>query len=159
MKARAGDVVFIRGKGPISSIIRLFDRGEFSHVAIFVSDTEIIEAEYSTRVRIVEFDYEDYEIVPMNFTAEEALEIRNVAELLLGRWYDYFYVFVLWLRLAFGKTLGDKYVNDPKKMICSELVAYILIHQGRGSEELLSYTPNELYSALCTLLPENRAGI
>ena len=139
-----GDIIFVRGTGLISRLIRFFDgRGEFSHVVIAISETEIIESNWNMKSKIVEMHYleEDYEIIRLaDMSQEEKDNLRHVAESLEGKLYDYFQI----LAILFKSRL-----NNPRYLICSELVYLILFEIGYGKDtKLLNSTPNELYNKL-----------
>lgn len=136
---QAGDILFIRGKSIISKAVRLFDKGEFSHVAIAVSDTHILEAQYYTRSHITLNHYEDYEILRLsNFNKLDFLEI---AISLIGKRYDY---------LQIMGHMFNKNINNPNQLICSEMVAVLLteLYQIDNCSKILDMTPNELYTHL-----------
>lgn len=144
---KTGDVVFVREKGIIPSIIRFFDRGKFNHVAIFVSDTEILEAEYNTKVRMIKFPYDDFEVISLNLTDEQQEKVKSFAPQFVGENYDFLEILSIWFRICFGITELGKF-NNPKSVICSELVAYFLenLKIAPIGTELLA--PNELYTFL-----------
>ena len=127
----------------ISKIIRLFDKGVYSHVAIAISDTMILEAQYFTRSRIVENYHIDYDIVSIDRVGGNEERIISLANSLVGKWYDY--------RQVIGYVLKKPW-NNPNNMICSELVAVLLYELGVNNtmdlEEFSMMTPNELYSYL-----------
>jgi hypothetical protein len=60
---KAGDLIFVRTKGVLPTLIRFFDKGRFNHVAIAYSETQILEVDFDTSVRIVENPYDDIEVV------------------------------------------------------------------------------------------------
>lgn len=137
---KAGDVIFVRGTSVISKIVRLFDRGQFSHVAIAVSDSEVIETNWNMRSKIVPFHYKDYEVVSLNLSDSQRTHIKNIASQYQGKLYDYLQVisFLFWGRL-----------NNPRHLICSELVFNLLYDVGYLTDESLrDCTPNELYETL-----------
>ena len=137
---KPGDIVFVRGKGPISRIIRFYDKGDFSHVAIAVSRTHILEAQYYTKSRIYPFYFDDYEILRLDFTDEERQEVIKMGIQLCGKWYDY------------SQILGyllNKPRNNPNNLICSEMVATILSELGKlPASAVINLKPNELYNLL-----------
>lgn len=139
-----GDIVFIRGRSWISKVIKWLDKGEFSHVAMFVSDNEIIEAEYSTRVRVVPFKYGDYEVIRLNLNGEQKKSVTELSAILEGKRYDFVQIIILLFTLLFGIKGLSKF-RDTKEVICSELVGLILDELGIGEGDMVSYTPNELY--------------
>jgi len=134
---KAGDIVFVRGNSIVSKVIRLFDKGRFSHVAIAVSDTHVLETNWNMTSRIVEFSYTDFELVRLELTDEQRRRVPAIAKSLEGRMYDYLQV------LAF---IFKSRLNNPRYFICSELVYYVLSHIGYPmTEGLEDATPNELY--------------
>jgi hypothetical protein len=137
---RAGDIIFVRGSSLLSKIIRFFDKGKFSHVAIAVSDSEVIETNWNMRSKIVKFYYTDYEIVSINLTDNQRNQVPVVAKKLEGRMYDYVQV----LGYIFKSRL-----NNPHHLICSELVYNVLRGVGYIKDDSLrDITPNELYTIL-----------
>jgi hypothetical protein len=142
-----GDIVFIRGKNWISKLIRFFDKGEFSHVAVFVSKNEIIEAQYTTEARIVPFTYKDYEVINMNMTTSQMEFVRILSKDIEGTRYDLKQILLLFIKLVFGLGGLGKF-NDMKQLACSELAGVFLMETGYGGEELIDMTPNELYRYL-----------
>lgn len=148
---RCGDLVFVRGKSPISKLINLFD-GQFSHVGIIVSDKgAVLESQRFTESRIVPFNYEDYEVVDLGLSEEQREEILKLAVDLTGIRYDYSQIFGLLLNRLFG----TKGWNNPTNMICSELLVYLLFQidwfeDVKEADRMLEFTPNELYRYLKT---------
>lgn len=140
---QTGDLVFVRGHSLLSRLITLFDKGKWSHVAVAVSDTEIIEAAYFTKVRIRKMEYKDYEIAPMNLTFEEQKTIVELAKKLEGKWYDYKQILWYVLRNLF-KVEKSPFWNNPNDLICSELVFILYSSIGKTYGDSF-VTPNELY--------------
>lgn len=137
---KKGDIVFVRGRGLISSAVRLFDgRGEFSHVAVAVSENHVIEASSFQRVQINPMSHKDYEIVDLELTPYEQNLIVHLAIELIGKWYDY--------RLIFAIMFSREFHN-PNALICTELVLALLIGLGRLEYDPRIHKPNELYRFL-----------
>lgn len=130
----------------VSKAIRFYDEGEFSHVAIAVSDTHIFEAQYYTRARIVKMHYKDYEVVSLSLTDREQAKLRVICGILRGKWYDYVQIFGYLLRHYFGLDVGK--LNNPNNLICSEALALILYTLDKTDELWDIVTPNELYFLL-----------
>lgn len=145
---KSGDIVFIRGKSPISKLIRLFDPGNFSHVAICLSNNAILEAQYFTKSRIVPFYFKDYEIVSLDLSVSQRERIKELGLNLIGHYYDYRQIWGYFLRGVWNKDL--KIYNSPNNYICSELISIILSDIGIVPKDryLGDITPNELYSYL-----------
>lgn len=139
-KVRAGDIIFVRGTSFISKLVRLFDGGSYSHVAIAVSSSHVIETNWYMKSKIVEFNYEDYDIVSLALTDSQRQQVPLVASKLEGIMYDY--------QLILG-YIFKRQLNNPRHLICSELV-YLLLHRiGYVQDEAVrDITPNELYKYL-----------
>lgn len=136
---KAGDVVFVRGKSIVSHAIRLFDPGEFSHVCVAVSPTHVVEAEYSTKVRIVPIEYKDVEIVDLKLTDLQRDLLVHLAIQLVGKWYDFYTIF--------GIMFDKKDWNVKEALICTEVAAALLLGIGFLEDEV-SLKPNEFYRYL-----------
>jgi hypothetical protein len=137
---KSGDIVFVRGTSLIAKIVRFFDKGRFSHVAIAVNEHEVIETNWNMKSKIVKFHYEDYEVVHLNLTDFQRQCIPVIAKKLEGRQYDYLQV----IGYIFNSRL-----NNPRHLICSELVYNILSEVGFINDvNLRDITPNELYEFL-----------
>jgi hypothetical protein len=135
---KAGDIVFVRGKTPISTIVRWFDEGDFSHVAVAVSPTHIIEAEYRTKIRISKMEYDDYEIVPLELSDLQRDILVHLAIQLVGIMYDF---------LSIIGIIFNKRWNLPQAKICTEVVVALLLGIGYLDKEIF-LKPNELYRFL-----------
>lgn len=152
---KKGDIVFVQGKGIISRFIRLIDNGKFSHVAIAISESEVIEADVDTRVAIRTFDSSKYtiiEVVDLGISQEQRDRVYYSALDMLGVKYDYFQLLWYGLRKLFNFK-GDNKFNNPRHVICSELVFIVLEEIGvledlgikEGLNRGIDLTPNELY--------------
>lgn len=137
---QAGDIVFVQGRTLISKIIRFFDKGDFSHVAMAVSPNLIIEAQYGTKVRIVpfRFDYADCEIIDLHLTEVQRRQIQINANRYVGKRYDYMQA------IGMGLKRG---IDNHNAYICTEIIHELL--------NLIGYMcciqdmkPNQLYRYL-----------
>ncbi|MED3976179.1 YiiX/YebB-like N1pC/P60 family cysteine hydrolase [Priestia megaterium] len=152
---KKGDIVFVRGKGWLSKVIRYFDSGEFSHCAIAVSKYRIIEANYNTRVSVSIFDESKYdliEVIDLGLSDKQRDIVYERAMKYLGKKYDYFQLIWYALKKVFHFK-GRNLLNNPNDMICSELVFIALDESGilrdLGINDTVTngsdLTPNELY--------------
>lgn len=132
---QAGDIVFVRGESVISKIVRMFDKGRYSHVALAVSSTHVVDADFKTKVQIRKFSEEDFDVVDLRLPEEKRDVVVHEAIQLVGANYDYLQI----LGYIFSKELGT-----PKNYICSELIHVLMkkvgVHVGNRSIK-----PNELY--------------
>lgn len=150
---KKGDIVFVQGRTIASRIIRLFDKGTFSHVAIAVNDSQIIEADVDTRVAIRPFDSSKYniiEVIDLGVSLKQRQDIYESASKMIGTKYDY--IQLLWYGLRrLLKLKGKNRLNNPKYVICSEMVfraleeSGILSEMNIGNVRGIDLTPNELY--------------
>lgn len=135
----SGNLIFIRGHSVISNTVRLFDKGEFSHVAVAVSPTHIIEAKWNSKSIITPFTYEDYEVIDLNLTEEQKYRLIKRSIQLTGKRYD----FPQLLRYIFKGIKS----GSPKRLICSE-IAYELLKVVGIDVQDRNISPNELYKYL-----------
>ena len=158
MKLNKGDIVFVKGKSIISKTIMAFDKGKFSHCGIAISDTTMIEAEYSHRTGAVIFDpsnYSDYEVIDLGLDATQRESVKREALALIGKRYDFGQI--LWYVIGdLFNIKGKNRFNNPNNLICSELV-YIVLHNSKVLDDLgikesfdkgVDLTPNQLYDLL-----------
>jgi len=151
---KQGDVVFLQGKSFISKAVRFFDKGTFSHVAIAMSNTHILEADFDTRVSIVPFDREQYniiEVIDLELNKEERSRVVDIGTKMVGKKYDYMQI--IWYMISkLLRLKGKNKFNNPNNYICSELVFVVLEEAGtlkelslRGGTRGIDMTPNQLY--------------
>lgn len=155
---RAGDIVFVKGTSWISRIIRWIDEGEFTHVGIAFSETELIEAQRFTRVRIYPLGDVEHTVASLSVTERERSRMLIEAQNLLGTRYDYLQIIGYIVRKLFGRK-GSGRFNSPNKLICSELVSRAVYAAGitNKKDELYDLTPNQLYDYLEYLGKERRS--
>ena len=146
---KPGDVIFVEPESFLGKLISLFD-GRFAHVAIAVSENEILESNYFSDTLIVPLRYKKYEIVPLSLTEEQRQLIPIIAQSLVGKRYDYFQILWLFLKQLLGLRGLKNIFNSPKRLICSETVVVVLNSVGYLPEykDFSDITPNELYEYL-----------
>lgn len=142
-RMQAGDLIFVRQKGVIADIITAVDIGEFDHVAIAVNETDIIEAQYNTKVHIIPNPYLNYEVVALHLG--NRAKMAEFSKLYLGKKYDFTELVRILVRKELHVNWLDQF-NNGKEVICSELAGDYLEYVGIApkGEELLA--PNELYN-------------
>jgi hypothetical protein len=149
---QTGDIVFVRGHNWISNAIKIFDHGQFSHVAIAVSEHEIFEAHGNRKTQIVPMNYHDFEIIRLPMSDADREHVVNLAEGMLGIDYDYLQIAGILFNNLFGTS--RKIFNNPRLLICSEAVDDILSQL--DLKEFVKWdrdiTPNELFKQL-SLIP------
>lgn len=136
---KKGDLIFVRRNNWLGKLIRYFDKGEFSHVAIMLDPDSltVLDARLFGGVKPRGFDFNDYEIVSVEGDIDKAVNLIGLKyDKALFIWHGIKY-------LASKVGLSIKVQNNPKEMICSEYVAY---YMGRG--DLFNKKPNEIYREL-----------
>jgi Permuted papain-like amidase enzyme, YaeF/YiiX, C92 family len=150
-KFEIGSLLFVRGDSFISKLIKKIDGGSFSHVCIVLSEKgSILEAQRFTKSRIIPIYFDDYEVINLNLTDEQKDKLVKLAVDLVGIKYDYKQIFCELIEKILKKEI---FPNNPKNMMCSELVTYLLLQIGylNSTDEIdkfLELTPNELYEYL-----------
>ncbi|HDR7263654.1 YiiX/YebB-like N1pC/P60 family cysteine hydrolase [Bacillus sp. CH_203] len=160
---RQGDVVFLQGKSFISKAVRFFDKGKFSHVAIAMSNTHILEADFDTRVAIVPFDKNEFniiEVIDLELNKDERSRVVAMGSKMVGKKYDYMQI--VWYMISkLLRLKGKNRFNNPNSYICSELVFAVLEEAGildelciKDGSRGLDMTPNQLYDFIKYISPK-----
>jgi hypothetical protein len=124
------DVYFVRGNTIISKLIRFFDKGKgFTHVAIRLDNSHVVDSQYPQGVRIRHFRFKNYETITVPLDIEIARKYIR---------YKYDFKKMLYFAFRVGKIW-----DTPNKFICSELVAVAM-----NKPEWVGLTPNDLYEKL-----------
>jgi hypothetical protein len=146
---KPGDLVFVRGHSFLSFLIRLFDKGKWSHCAIATSEKHVLETDWNTDVRIREFDYPDYEIIDLGLSEEQRKEIIRLGINCVGTPYDFGFIMNKVKSKLFGRSAGKKILSNPQQMVCSEVLTYLLLNirwiNTDEMKKVADSTPNELY--------------
>lgn len=158
---QAGDVVFVKPSGPLSYLVAKIDGGDFSHVAMAVNETHIVEAQYFTKSRIVPAYARDVLVMDLGLSDEQRRTIQQNAISITGRWYDYRLIVHYFLTNALQWDMKAIW-NSQNNLICSELVAGLLLSVGYDGAVGLSernITPRELYEHLAGYQLENQVAL
>ena len=147
---KAGDVVFVKPSGFISRMVALIDGGPYSHVAMAVNETHIVEAQYFTRSRITPAYARDVLVLDLGLSDEQRAFLQQQAIMVTGRWYDYRLIVHYFVTNALKWNLKAIW-NSQNNLICSELVAGLLIsvgYEGAAGLSERNITPRELFEHL-----------
>lgn len=148
-----GDIGFISGRTLIDRSIEFFDQGNYNHVFIFLENDCLLESQYFVNTRIISNSYNPSEltVLRLNLTDEQKEKLIHTSFYYLEDKYDIKQIFGLLFHYLF-KLNTDKTWNNPKLMICSELIVNVLhdIEYLSDSEyqSLLNTTPNLLFTYL-----------
>lgn len=125
MNLQPGDIVLFKGKGLFAKIVRFFTRSNYSHTAMLITDTTMIEANWNKRVNIVDFVY-DPEVMEIYrykdcLTFSQQINIVQSSYEMLDKYYDYLQVLSYILEYFIGKHYNNPF-NIDDFIICSELI-------------------------------------
>ncbi|AWD93045.1 hypothetical protein HSE3_gp093 [Bacillus phage vB_BceM-HSE3] len=153
MELKCGQLIFVKGTSTIGRLITRVDKGDFSHVAIALSSDRVLEAKYLEKLKITKFDFtQQYEIIDLNLTETQQLDLVDKALEYEGLSYDYLQILGYLLRKWLGLTDITRF-NNPNQLICSELIENVLLDIGMINrfQYIKGKTPNELYNYLIKL--------
>lgn len=142
------DIIFYKRVGFINRLISWLTKSEYTHVALAVSDTEIIEANVFVNVRRIEFDKAEKVVIKRTryLTHEQEKIILNYVNSKLGTKYDYLTIAKKAIHLLLKRDRAI--VDNDIRVYCSEIVdrAYL-----KAGIDLVSnrvdgdVTPSDLY--------------
>lgn len=120
---QTGDLIFEKGKGPVSTSIRKFTKSDYSHVAMVYNFPYIVHAHllggvYFDDISDIKNKFDVYRIKD-GLTDKEKQQLQEEMIKYLGYDYDLGQIFG-YLDMALFK--GDNKFNNPKEIICNELV-------------------------------------
>lgn len=138
--------MFVKGTDIVSEIIEGVDNGPFSHVAVAISESHVIESQYPNGTQINRMNYSNYTIIHFDITDQEAGLVVSEAIELESEHGKYDFIQVVWYLV---RKLGykGKIWNNKKENICSELADNLLVTCGilPKDKDTGNRTPNELY--------------
>jgi cell wall-associated NlpC family hydrolase len=123
---KQGDLLFLSGKGIIETIIQWVTRSKFYHVAVFINDHELIEAQGGEKTSIVPLskylNSKDnlYVYRDVTLTDYERYKIANYA--LSHQGIEYNYMSILAELLRYEMHILIENYNEGNKRICSSFV-------------------------------------
>lgn len=120
---KAGDIVLVKRKTPISLLVRLLTNSKYSHVALAVSETYVLEIDIKYNLRIRKMSYTCYDVYRLKreLSLTEEARLLQYAYSLVGKKYDFLRIFSLLIELSLHLR-GHKIFNDPNRLICSDLI-------------------------------------
>lgn len=149
-RMRPGDVIFMKPTTWIGRLITRIDGGPYSHVAIAVSSTHIIEAQGFRRSRIWPVYGKEILVLDLGLTDEQREAVVHNAISITGKWYDYRLIAGYLIRHAIKLQIKALW-NSKNALICSELVASLLLSVGYMGAKVFSHeniSPRELLEIL-----------
>jgi len=122
---KQGDVLAYKGdkNSPISNIVKIMTKSQYSHLCLYISDDNAIEAD-GIKGDINYVDIKNYKgrldiYTCSSLTDLQRKQVCDYAISRIGQKYDYWLLFVLFLRKLFKLRFKLK---DRDEDVCSELV-------------------------------------
>ena len=148
---KQGDLIFYKRANLISYVVAFVTRSPYSHVALAVSETEVIESNVIVNTWKTNFNTEETVVVKRyeNLTSEQQKKIVEYAHSKIGTRYDYFAAVRWFLRIVFKRT--QKINESEKRLYCSEMIdraykqAGIDLVPDRSTGDV---TPGDLYNSV-----------
>ncbi|MCA1800060.1 MAG: hypothetical protein LC650_02055 [Actinobacteria bacterium] len=150
IRMRPGDVVFMKPTNWIGKAVTRIDGGPYSHVAIAVSSTHIAEAQGFRFSRIWPIYGKDVLVLDLGLTDEQREQVVHNAISVTGKWYDYRLILGYFIKHTLKFHVKALW-NSKNSLICSELVATILLSVGyTGAVDFYhkNISPRELFELL-----------
>lgn len=125
MDLQPGDIILFKGNGIVSKFVKFFTRSEYTHVAMMVSDTKMIEANWNKKVNVVDFIYNPLEMEVYRYknslNVNQQISVVQTSYEMLNKYYDYAQI-VVYLFEFFSKKHFNNPFNFQQFVICSELI-------------------------------------
>lgn len=124
MKLKIGDIFACHSETFISSTIRMITHSKYSHIAIVVSETELIEADGITnriRYRNINYYKNKADVYTCNILTDK--QRQNIVKFMqnsIGEKYDY--TLLIWLAVKYIFEILLPFIDNTTNKICSEIV-------------------------------------
>jgi hypothetical protein len=129
---QTGDILFFKGDTLISKFISKVTRLPYTHVAIALSGSLILEADRFVNVRIRELEDDEIFIVKrcnsLSDIDKKIMAHHGVFKLSGTIKYDYFHVFHWLVRILLGKD--SSFVSGMNRVYCTEVIDYLYLLVG-----------------------------
>ena len=127
-----GDVVFYMQKGIIGGLISKITKSPYSHVALVIDETTVLEANrfITTRLADIDLSGREYHVYRVEgITEEQGVEAAiHAMEKLLNTRYDYLQLVGLFFRYVFHWDFLT--LNHRNRWLCSEVIDYAYLTTG-----------------------------
>lgn len=145
---RPGDVLFYRGTSFISKAIAWVENSPYTHVALYIGDNQLIEANSGIKSRIRDIEpSEDFEVHSFkDITDDQRDRLVKAARHLVGYKYDYAQIVRDFIRIEFHTYLS--FIQTKNAYICSDIIdvpAYIAGIKRHNFCPVGDITPSELF--------------
>lgn len=140
------DLIFYKGDGFISKIIKKVTKSPYSHVALVLDNYHILEADWKRPLSIRHISYrsQEYDIYRVKGLTEEQKEkLRRYINETISAGYD----LKLVLSHLFKYFFKGKLLNSPSRYDCSEWITLAFLYAGielLPSKQPFEVTPADL---------------
>ena len=136
---KAGNLIFVRDETFLSWIIRTITKSYYNHIAILISETEVLEAlpngvfitplsSYEDREFSHKLEYRIFEVDGM--TKEQVYKVIEFSKKEVGKKYDFLQLVSIYFFYLFGIPKKYEPIDVTEAWICSELVAEAFEYAG-----------------------------
>ena len=151
---RKGDLIFVKNKGWLFDRVRKITESEFDHIAIFVSEDEIIEATPTrgvARVNVGKYDQVTHSVCRIK--DEHRGELNKMVSYCIdkiGRKYDLLQAISIYILIILGIKRTVNPLDIRNAFVCSELIgqaaeeAGVIFKDGVAIDRL---TPADIYNS------------
>jgi hypothetical protein len=123
------DLLFYKGEGIVSNVIKKVTKSDYSHVALVLDDYHLLEADWKKPLSIRHFSYraEDYDIYRVEGLMEEHKDrLRRYIVDTINSPYD----FALIASHLLNYFFKGKIVGSPNRFDCSEWIDLAFLYAG-----------------------------
>lgn len=139
---QVGDLIFVRGEDIISDVINWAEHGKYSHVAIYVGDGQVIEAQGGRRISLAPLsNYRKYDVGKVDMTDQQREDLIKYAMTQRGLPYDWLLIFIIAVRLLF--RINIPYIERSAR-ICATFARDCFEHVSITLTDIVNCTPEEL---------------
>lgn len=140
---KPGDLIFVYGTDWISRCIEYFTKSKYSHVAIYIGNEMVFEAQgfRKTGTRSLSYYAGEYDVFRLPMTNEQLQSGLEWLSNEKGIEYDYWDIFVLLMRCAFNLQIPW---HECHRLICSRLMRDFLFHCNLPIPDE-NMTPEDIY--------------
>jgi len=124
MNLEVGDILFVRGNSwPISPLVKMLLKSEYSHMAIVTGPGEIAEIDFMKKLSIHPNKHKNYTVYRYKdgLTEDQKIGIKKFIEerILISKGYDWLRIIEILIRLL---TNWEGVMDSANREICFEVI-------------------------------------
>jgi uncharacterized protein YycO len=135
-------ILFYKGNGLVSRVIKRTTRSEYSHVALQLNELHIIETDYKSPLLITHryWTNTEYDAYRVELTATQKKLIRDYMYARLGSRYDFLHFFSRF----FNTVFGTRVIKRKGRFNCDEIIYEAFLYAGIDLLDGRALTPDAL---------------